>query len=146
MCSLKPENEFKRIKCDQNDRMDAPGNVISGLNESSQLLQRLVSSDMSKSWQNQLEARVQPGRDASSVGGVGKGGGGIRCKDIDYGSGDDDGGGSDKIIYGRGSGSRPTSLQQSNSVLMNLLVSGCDVSAGYVCLSKQKPSKGIASK
>ena len=38
--------------------------------------------------------------------------------------------------------------QQSSSVLMNLLVSGCDVSAGYVCLTKTRPSKGgiIASK
>lgn len=32
-----------------------------------------------------------------------------------------------------------------NSVLMNLLVSGCDVSAGYVCFAKPKPSKSIAS-
>lgn len=36
--------------------------------------------------------------------------------------------------------------QQSNSVLMNLLVSGCDVSAGYVCLVKPKPSKSITTK
>lgn len=34
---------------------------------------------------------------------------------------------------------------QSNSVLMNLLVSGCDVRAGYICLTKQKPSKSIAT-
>lgn len=32
-----------------------------------------------------------------------------------------------------------------NSVLMNLLVSGCDVSAGYVCLVKPKPAKGIGN-
>lgn len=32
-----------------------------------------------------------------------------------------------------------------NSVLMNLLVSGCDVSAGYVCFAKPKPPKSIAS-
>lgn len=32
-----------------------------------------------------------------------------------------------------------------SSVLMNLLVSGCDVSAGYVCLVKPKPVKSIAS-
>lgn len=33
-----------------------------------------------------------------------------------------------------------------NSVLMNLLVSGCDVSAGYVCLVKPKPTtKGIGN-
>ena len=35
--------------------------------------------------------------------------------------------------------------RQSNSVLMNLLVSGCDVSAGYVCLAKPK-SISIPSK
>lgn len=29
----------------------------------------------------------------------------------------------------------------SNSVLMNLLVSGCDVSAGYMCLSPMRPRK-----
>lgn len=28
---------------------------------------------------------------------------------------------------------------RSNSVLMNLLVSGCDISAGYVCLNSRKP-------
>lgn len=34
----------------------------------------------------------------------------------------------------------------SNSVLKNLLVSGCDVSAGYVCLVKPKPTaKGIGN-
>lgn len=37
--------------------------------------------------------------------------------------------------------------RQSHSVLKNLLVSGCDVSAGYVCLVKPKSiSKGITSK
>lgn len=36
--------------------------------------------------------------------------------------------------------------RQSNSVLMNLLVSGCDVSAGYICLAKPKPSKSVATK
>lgn len=45
------------------------------------------------------------------------------------------------------SGQNQQRKRQSNSVLMNLLVSGCDVSAGYVCLVKQKPiSKTIASK
>ena len=29
----------------------------------------------------------------------------------------------------------------SNSVLMNLLVSGCDVSAGYTCLPRPKVAK-----
>lgn len=34
----------------------------------------------------------------------------------------------------------PSSNTGGNSVLMNLLVSGCDVSAGYVCLVKPKPT------
>lgn len=33
----------------------------------------------------------------------------------------------------------------SNSVLMNLLVSGCDVSAGYVCFTSTKPKNATAS-
>jgi len=42
--------------------------------------------------------------------------------------------------------SRKKNPSCSNSVLMNLLVSGCDVSAGYVCLVKPKPTaKGIGN-
>lgn len=38
----------------------------------------------------------------------------------------------------------PSCSTGGSSVLMNLLVSGCDVSAGYVCLVKPKPTtKGI---
>lgn len=38
--------------------------------------------------------------------------------------------------------SQPKSQQSSNSVLMNLLVSGCDVSAGYyTCLPRSKVAK-----
>lgn len=33
----------------------------------------------------------------------------------------------------------------SNSVLMNLLVSGCDVSAGYVCFTSPKPKNATAT-
>lgn len=42
-------------------------------------------------------------------------------------------------------GQMPQRNPACNSVLMNLLVSGCDVSAGYVCFAKPKPSKSIAS-
>lgn len=39
-----------------------------------------------------------------------------------------------------------TPICGGSSVLMNLLVSGCDVSAGYVCLVKSKPTaKSIAN-
>lgn len=42
--------------------------------------------------------------------------------------------------------SRKKNPSCGNSVLMNLLVSGCDVSAGYVCLVKPKPTaKGIGN-
>lgn len=34
--------------------------------------------------------------------------------------------------------------QPSNSVLMNLLVSGCDVSAGYICLLPMRTTKKTA--
>lgn len=48
----------------------------------------------------------------------------------------------------RNSAGSTNSLQQprqSNSVLMNLLVSGCDVNAGYICLSNSRPSDGVAN-
>lgn len=141
---MKSENENKRIKCERSENFDVTNNIISGLQEGSQLHQRLITSDVRKSWQNQLEGKEQLSMDDSSVGGVGDGGGGgIRCDDIDYGGDDDDDGG-DLVKFKQGT--RSTSSQQSNSVLMNLLVSGCDVSAGYVCLTKPKPSKGITSK
>lgn len=42
---------------------------------------------------------------------------------------------------GGGGGGTP---QPSNSVLMNLLVSGCDVSAGYICLLPMRTTKKTA--
>lgn len=44
---------------------------------------------------------------------------------------------------GGGVGGGGTS-QPSNSVLMNLLVSGCDVSAGYICLLPMRTTKKTA--
>lgn len=62
------------------------------------------------------------------------------------GGGAEEGGGDDRC---RRSVSASQPSQRNNppcsSVLMNLLVSGCDVSAGYVCFAKPKPSKSIAS-
>lgn len=52
----------------------------------------------------------------------------------------------DSVLVLDGGGSRseqkPVSLPQpSDSVLMNLLVSGCDVSAGYICIGFGKNGK-----
>lgn len=77
--------------------------------------------------------------------GGGGGGGGGRRRGVDSNgnlSGDSGGGGLNKIEAGR---KNPSCGGASSSVLMNLLVSGCDVSAGYICLTKPKPAKGIAS-
>lgn len=79
----------------------------------------------------------------------------IKDDDEDEAEGDSGGGGDQKRRYlPREILENTTTVQSStnshrnppyNSVLMNLLVSGCDVSAGYVCLVKPKPSKSIAS-
>lgn len=69
----------------------------------------------------------------------GGGGGGGQCRRVDGGGDDSDG--LDKIDVNR----RNPSCGARSSVLMNLLVSGCDVSAGYICLAKPKPVKSIAS-
>lgn len=75
---------------------------------------------------------------AESEGDRGGGGGGGGCRN----DGQSDRNGSlDNIDTNR----RNPSCAVGSSVLMNLLVSGCDVSAGYVCLVKPKPAKGIAS-
>lgn len=79
----------------------------------------------------------------------------IKDDDEDEAEGDSGGGGDQKRrCLAREILDNATTVQSStnshrnppyNSVLMNLLVSGCDVSAGYVCLVKPKPSKSIAS-
>lgn len=43
------------------------------------------------------------------------------------------------VIDGGGKSALTGTSNTSNSVLMNLLVSGCDVSAGYICLNSKKP-------
>lgn len=53
---------------------------------------------------------------------------------------------SDSVLVLDGGGSRPDQKpvplpQPSDSVLMNLLVSGCDVSAGYICFGFGKNGK-----
>jgi len=40
----------------------------------------------------------------------------------------------------------PPQPPHSDSVLMNLLVSGCDVSAGYICLGANRNSSKVAGK
>lgn len=111
--------------------------MLSASVQSSQLLQQLVSQQTPKgrSWNSSVgvqrnaevldDARRRP-HGIDEEGGVSR----RRTR-----AEEDDSGGGPKAPR-----------QQSNSVLMNLLVSGCDVSAGYVCLAKPRPSKGIASK
>lgn len=49
-----------------------------------------------------------------------------------------DGGGTPNSIKHRQQQPKEPPTTSSNSVLMNLLVSGCDVSAGYVCVSNSR--------
>ncbi|XP_051158753.1 hypoxia-inducible factor 1-alpha-like isoform X2 [Leptopilina boulardi] len=56
--SIKSENEYKRIKCERAENFENNQIITNQLQEGSQLLQRLVTSDnMSKHWQNQLDMR-----------------------------------------------------------------------------------------
>ncbi|XP_015588167.1 hypoxia-inducible factor 1-alpha isoform X2 [Cephus cinctus] len=105
------ENENKRIKCEETNSSSLQDR-ISIANEQtalsaragSQLLQQLMSQQIPKS-------RILLGhRDEGS--GSGGGGGG--------------GGGTDRTNGTNGGTESPNPRQQSNSVLMNLLVSGCD--------------------
>lgn len=59
--------------------------------------------------------------------------------------GGSDGGGGDKCRRKDEASHSSQRNAPCSSVLMNLLVSGCDVSAGYVCFAKPKSSKSIAN-
>ncbi|EFN75728.1 hypothetical protein EAI_09730 [Harpegnathos saltator] len=81
---------------------------------------------------------------AESEGDRGGGGGGGGQRRGNDGHGRDRDGGLNGLNNIDASRRNPT-CGVGSSVLMNLLVSGCDVSAGYVCLVKPKSAKGIAS-
>jgi len=128
---------------------------------SSQLLRRLISSQTSSIASQAVSSANDGGGDgkhrrdipgqrsrvlddiidlAEAEGDRGGGGGGGGSHGANNGDGLDkfDAISRRKRSCGAGSG--------GSSVLMNLLVSGCDVSAGYVCFTKPKPTaKGIAS-
>jgi hypothetical protein len=128
---------------------------------SSQLLRRLISSQTSSIASQAVSSSNDGGGDgkhrrdipgqrsrvlddiidlAEAEGDRGGGGGGGGSHGANNGDGLDkfDAISRRKRSCGAGSG--------GSSVLMNLLVSGCDVSAGYVCFTKPKPTaKGIAS-
>ncbi|XP_043477190.1 protein similar-like isoform X2 [Leptopilina heterotoma] len=66
--STKSENEYKRIKCERAENFQLTNqNVISGMQEGSQLLHRLVTADMPKNWQNQLEMRERLAKDDNNT-------------------------------------------------------------------------------
>ena len=152
--SVGHHQESKRVKHNDGGSADAGHlssleNLLSASVQNSQLLQQLVSQQTPKtagigrSWTQQQhrdhngnanslyeDSSLCNSRSNEEV----QGGSNLRRGTVF----EDDGGGR----------TAQRQQQQSNSVLMNLLVSGCDVSAGYVCLTKQNPrsSKGIASK
>lgn len=153
--SLDAGTENKRIKCDESSRRGSPLSLEDHLLgkqhqqslrkpaniNGSPLLRRLVSQQTvqrSNSSYNGESYTSSPRRGENA-------GRTQRDLEIDEAEGDSGGGG-----YEDGGGSRarvPPERTSSgcSSVLMNLLVSGCDVSAGYVCFAKPKPSKSIAS-
>lgn len=124
----------------------------------SQLLRRLVSHQnalrnsnfgneslegAANGRQSRLDSELDASQDGEGDGGGGDSGdgGGRKAEGKESGRCGRDGveSGVDAI------GQIPQRNPACNSVLMNLLVSGCDVSAGYVCFAKPKPSKSIAS-
>lgn len=147
-------NDNKRIKCDESTKRSSLvledhllGKQASSRKTpsvtDSQLLRRLVSQQhavlRSNDYSNESfdgrrnkdRMQTEPEVDEAEVdrGGI-KGGGGDKCRRKGIENGDT---------------TSKRNPPACNSVLMNLLVSGCDVSAGYVCFAKPKPSKSIAS-
>ena len=121
--------DSKRLKRADVGPASSLESILSSSVQSSQLLQQLVSQQQqakARDWPEQLLAT----NDSRTV---------EQC---------DPRAALRRGVFEAEAGRQAPAQQQSNSVLMNLLVSGCDVSAGYVCLTKQGPrsSKGIASK
>lgn len=159
-------NEYKRLKCEDSSfkQLGLEDTLLMRQQRSShkkslsldntcgsQLLRRLVSPQMpnvshtmsssdGERRRNTLEQRARVLDDiidfAESEGDRGGGGGGGRNR----------GGDNLNRTDGTNRSKNPSCITGGSSVLMNLLVSGCDVSAGYVCLVKPKrTAKSIAS-
>lgn len=155
----KSSHESKRVKHNDvtttnnnnNSNLSSLENILSASVQSSQLLQQLVSQQVPKNrnWPDQLSTQESQRNRSNNANANSLYEESNLCRLNDEGGGLSN---PRKNVFENDGGGRPTSQrqhqQQSNSVLMNLLVSGCDVSAGYVCLTKQTPrsSKGIASK
>lgn len=168
--SVDAGNDNKRIRCDESAKCSGhlsledhlltnqqPSSRKSSNLGNSQLLRRLVSQQnvlrnnfANESYDSTVKGRQSVNRlernlNADDGEGDSGGGGGVN-----------DGGGR-KVEMNEGrcrrsgveNGDAISQVSQRNpacnSVLMNLLVSGCDVSAGYVCFAKPKSSKSIAS-
>lgn len=156
--SADTENDNKRIKCDEsakrNGHLGLEDEALTKQQQSSrkssnlgssQLLRRLVSQQtiLRNNFANESFGGTGNGRQSHNNLDTSDGdSGGGRNKD----RGNDDG---RCRRNGVEDGDAASQISQRtppcNSVLMNLLVSGCDVSAGYVCFAKPKPSKSIAS-
>ena len=171
--SIDTGNDNKRIKCDETAKRSChlaledhllvkqqPSSRKSSNLGNSQLLRRLVSQQnvlrnnfTNESFDGTINGRqsvvdrveadvdvdVEDGEGDSGGGGINDGGG-RKCETSE-------GGRCRRNVVENGDAISQMSQRNPacNSVLMNLLVSGCDVSAGYVCFAKPKPPKSIAS-
>lgn len=134
--SIAAISQAKRIKCDNEPRAAV---VLNSLTSASpQLLQQLMAP--TKASQMLQAKKVVGGRkmDVDETKVVQKvSGGASRSNDSE--------GNNNKKGFAAGQMMKKQQQQQqqqaSNSVLMNLLVSGCDVSAGYMCLAPMRPRK-----
>lgn len=124
-------SQAKRIKC-ETDTSNRSVVLNTLTNASPQLLQQLMAPNKSQSLKVKVASSASNRKDlASTVLKAAKIG---SCKS------------NDDTNQGFVAQTESTSNQQqapapSNSVLMNLLVSGCDVSAGYMCLAPMRPRK-----
>lgn len=123
----------KRIKCDN----VAPSRtlVLNTLaSASSQLLQQLMAPAKSQSVKVKVVAATRKGADMMDTNAAKMVKlGGCRGNDTESKKGF-----GEQAVITKKQQPAPAS---SNSVLMNLLVSGCDVSAGYTCLAPMRPRK-----
>lgn len=130
-------SQAKRIKCDNEPRAAV---VLNSLTSASpQLLQQLMAP--TKASQN-LQAKkvvMVGGRkmDVDEVKVAQKVSGGASRSNDSEGNNNKKGFAAGQIMKKQ----QQQQQQASNSVLMNLLVSGCDVSAGYMCLAPMRPRK-----
>ena len=125
-------SQAKRIKCDNDQPRSASSVVMNTLTSASpQLLQQLMAPTKStaakvKVVEQQQQQSRKTGNDAS-----------MKNNNDSKAQEDQE----SKKGFAMLSKKQQQTPAPSNSVLMNLLVSGCDVSAGYMCLAPMRPRK-----